>query len=86
MWCIEQPLKLAYPELYCIAYNKEAVVADLVHFRGDSVHWEVNFTRWFRIESLSLSHPFWKYCIQPRSKDMSRIRCVGNLLRLLGFR
>ena len=45
VWCIEQPLKLAYPELYRIACNKEAVVADFVHFRGDSVYWEVNFTR-----------------------------------------
>ena len=41
----EQPPKFAYPELYCIACNKEAVVADFVHFRGDSVHWEVNYTQ-----------------------------------------
>jgi hypothetical protein len=41
----EQPPKFAYPELYRIACNKEAVVADFVHFRGDSVHWEVNYTQ-----------------------------------------
>ena len=86
MWCIEQPLKLAYPELYHIACNKEPVVADFVHFQGDYVHWEVISLGWFRIGRLSLSHPFWKYWIQPRSKDMSRIRCVGNLLRLQDFR
>ena len=45
MWCSEEPLKLAYPALYRIAYVKEAVVADCVHFQGDFVHWEVNFIR-----------------------------------------
>ena len=56
MWCIEQPLKLAYPELNRIACNKDAVVADFIHFRGESVHWEENFTRLvqdWEIESVS---------------------------------
>uniref|UniRef100_A0A2N9FRM3 Reverse transcriptase domain-containing protein n=1 Tax=Fagus sylvatica TaxID=28930 RepID=A0A2N9FRM3_FAGSY len=39
------PMNLHTSELYRIACNKEAVVADFVHFRGDSVYWEVNFTR-----------------------------------------
>uniref|UniRef100_A0A2N9G2I3 Reverse transcriptase zinc-binding domain-containing protein n=1 Tax=Fagus sylvatica TaxID=28930 RepID=A0A2N9G2I3_FAGSY len=42
VWCSEEPLKLAYPALYRIAYVKEAVVADCVHFRGDFVHWEAD--------------------------------------------
>jgi hypothetical protein len=56
VWCIEQPLKLAYPELNRIACNKDAVVADFIHFRGESVHWEENFTRLvqdWEIESVS---------------------------------
>jgi hypothetical protein len=56
VWCIEQPLKLAYPELNRIACNKDAVVADFIHFRDESVHWEENFTRLvqdWEIESVS---------------------------------
>ena len=56
MWCGGEPLKDVFPELHCIARVKDAVVADYIHFRGDSVHWEVNFTRLvqdWEIESVS---------------------------------
>jgi hypothetical protein len=45
VWCGGDPLREAFPELYRIARVKEGVVADFLHFRGGSVHWEVNFTR-----------------------------------------
>ena len=45
VWCGGDPLRKVFPELYRIARVKEGVVADFLHIRGDSVHWEVNFTR-----------------------------------------
>uniref|UniRef100_A0A2N9EVU3 Reverse transcriptase domain-containing protein n=1 Tax=Fagus sylvatica TaxID=28930 RepID=A0A2N9EVU3_FAGSY len=45
VWCGEEPLKLAYPELYRIACVKDGLVADFVQCRGHDVHWEVTFTR-----------------------------------------
>ena len=45
VWCIEEPLKFVYPELYCIACVKDAPVADFVQFHGNAMHWEVTFTR-----------------------------------------
>uniref|UniRef100_A0A2N9FJQ0 Reverse transcriptase zinc-binding domain-containing protein n=1 Tax=Fagus sylvatica TaxID=28930 RepID=A0A2N9FJQ0_FAGSY len=39
------PLKSAYPELYRIARAKDAFVADNFQCRGDSIHWEVTFSR-----------------------------------------
>jgi hypothetical protein len=56
VWCLEEPLKVVYPELYRIACVKDAVVADFIQYRGESVHWEVNFI-WlvqdWEIESIS---------------------------------
>ena len=43
--CAEEPLKMAYPELYRIACVKDALVADFVQVQGNAVHWEVTFTR-----------------------------------------
>jgi hypothetical protein len=45
MWCIDGPLKSAYPKLYRIARAKDAFVADNFQCRGDSIHWEVTFSR-----------------------------------------
>ena len=58
VWCLEQPLKFAYPELYLTACNKEGVVADFVQFSGEVVHWDVHFTRMvqdWELESISSS-------------------------------
>ena len=44
VWCTEEPLKLAYPELYRIACVKDAPVSYFVQFWGNGVHWEVTFT------------------------------------------
>jgi hypothetical protein len=45
VWCIDSPLKSAYPELYRIARAKDAFVADNFQCRGNSIHWEVTFSR-----------------------------------------
>jgi hypothetical protein len=57
VWCGGEPLKDVFPELHRIARVQAAVVADHVHFQGDSVHWEVQFTRLvqdWELESVSL--------------------------------
>jgi hypothetical protein len=56
VWCAEEPLKMAYPELYRIACVKDAPVADFVQVRDNAVHWEVTFTRLaqdWELESIS---------------------------------
>jgi hypothetical protein len=44
-WCGDYPLKDIFPDLYCIACDKEAFVAAHLQLRNNSIHWEVNFTR-----------------------------------------
>ena len=58
VWCTDGSLKDAYPELYRIACIKDALVADYIHFRGDFVHWEVNFTRLAQDWELESVSPF----------------------------
>jgi hypothetical protein len=45
VWCTDGSLKEAYPELFRIARNKDACVADNFQRQGDSIHWEVTFSR-----------------------------------------
>ena len=45
VWCVGEPLKEAFRDLYHIARVKDATVTDSIHFRDDFVHWEVNFTQ-----------------------------------------
>uniref|UniRef100_A0A2N9F8V6 Reverse transcriptase zinc-binding domain-containing protein n=1 Tax=Fagus sylvatica TaxID=28930 RepID=A0A2N9F8V6_FAGSY len=44
VWCIDSPLKSAYPELYRITRAKDAFVADNFQCRGNSIYWEVTFS------------------------------------------
>jgi hypothetical protein len=44
-WCGVSPLKGAFPELFSIAADKDAVVADLLSVRNGKIHWEVTFVR-----------------------------------------
>jgi hypothetical protein len=42
---LDGSLRDAYPELFRIARDKEACVADNFQRLGDSIHWEVTFSR-----------------------------------------
>jgi hypothetical protein len=45
VWCGEQPLKGAFPELFSIACLRDASVADHLQFSNGSPQWNVNFVR-----------------------------------------
>jgi hypothetical protein len=45
LWCGTSTLKEAYLELFCIARNMDALVADHIQYRNDAVHWVLNMTR-----------------------------------------
>jgi hypothetical protein len=38
-------LKETFPELFCLARNRDALVADLMIAHNDVVHWDINFIR-----------------------------------------
>ena len=44
-WCGDQSLKLSFPELYSLARNPEATVAESMQIQGSSIHWDVVFIR-----------------------------------------
>ncbi len=43
-WCGDSPFKDIFPDLYCIARDKEAFVAAHLQLHNNSIHWEVSFT------------------------------------------
>ena len=45
VWCTDGSLKDAYLEFFRIARTKDACVADNFQRRGDSIYWEVTFSR-----------------------------------------
>jgi hypothetical protein len=45
IWCGDRPLKDSFPELFCLARNRDAMVADLRSVSNDTTHWDINFTR-----------------------------------------
>jgi hypothetical protein len=42
-WCEDCPLKDSFPELFFIARDKDALVADHMLVHNDEVHWDMNF-------------------------------------------
>uniref|UniRef100_A0A2N9HYE7 Reverse transcriptase zinc-binding domain-containing protein n=1 Tax=Fagus sylvatica TaxID=28930 RepID=A0A2N9HYE7_FAGSY len=44
-WCGDQPLKMSFPELYSLARNPEATVANTMQIQGSSIHWDVVFIK-----------------------------------------
>ena len=44
LWCGHLTLKAAYLELFRIARNKDALVADHIQYLIDAVHWFLHFT------------------------------------------
>ena len=45
VWCGDSTLKFSFPELYCIAWNQDAFVADLLQSRNGLICWELNFNQ-----------------------------------------
>jgi hypothetical protein len=35
----------SFPELFCLARNRDAMVADLRSVSNDMAHWDINFTK-----------------------------------------
>jgi hypothetical protein len=44
-WCGDGALKDVYLELYSIAQNKEAALADYICWNAGSRHWDITFMR-----------------------------------------
>lgn len=45
VWCGDFTLKFSFPELYRIARNQHAFVADLLQSRNGLIRWELNFNQ-----------------------------------------
>ena len=45
IWCGETTHKESFPDLYRLARNNEATVAEHLQVRDGSVHWELNFSQ-----------------------------------------
>jgi hypothetical protein len=43
VWCEDQPLKEPFVELFCLARNRDALVANLNIVTNDVVHWDMSF-------------------------------------------
>lgn len=57
MWHGDYPLKVAFPEFYCIIRAREASVAKIMCFSNGRPYWDVQFSRLvhdWELESLAL--------------------------------
>jgi len=43
--CGDHSQKVTFPELFCLAKNKDALVTDLMVAHNDVVHWDINFIK-----------------------------------------
>ena len=44
-WCGQTSLSVCYPELFRLSCNKDASVADFMHFTNVVLHWDLHFVR-----------------------------------------
>uniref|UniRef100_A0A2N9FUW6 Reverse transcriptase domain-containing protein n=1 Tax=Fagus sylvatica TaxID=28930 RepID=A0A2N9FUW6_FAGSY len=86
VWCTDGSLKDVYPELFRLARDKNACVADNFQRLGDSIHWESLLLALGRIRCAGspLKLTFFKYhpTIQPllvNGEDVSLGRAFGRL-------
>ena len=45
MWCKDHPLKESFPELFCLAWNSDAPMADLRVVSNNVVNWDISFIK-----------------------------------------
>ncbi len=45
LWCGDDVLQEAFSELFCIAWDKDALVANYLQICNDSIHWRLDFLR-----------------------------------------
>jgi hypothetical protein len=43
-WCGEAPLKMSFPDLFSIARDKDAAIADIMSFGPSGLHWDLSFS------------------------------------------
>uniref|UniRef100_A0A2N9GUF6 Reverse transcriptase domain-containing protein n=1 Tax=Fagus sylvatica TaxID=28930 RepID=A0A2N9GUF6_FAGSY len=77
VWCTDGSLKEAYPGLFRIARDKDACVADNFQRQGDSIHWEVTFSRlaqdWEMESFLSFLEILYSVTITSTGEDKGRL-------------
>jgi hypothetical protein len=45
VWCKDRPLKESFPELFCLARNRDALMADLRVVSNNVVNWDISFIK-----------------------------------------
>ena len=80
-WSGESSLVVCYPELFWICRNKEASVADLMHFTNGVLHWGLHFV-WDTRLGIGVFDDLYEYHLWfGNLGGLGRIRCAGNPIR-----
>jgi hypothetical protein len=73
-------LKDTFPELYCIAQEKDAYVADHLQLRNGSINWELNFIPAVHDWDLESISTFFDLLYSANVKGQVRISFIGSIL------
>jgi hypothetical protein len=76
IWCGTCSLKDGFPELFCMARNKEALVRDHIRYQNGVCLGILISLAMLKIGSSKLYLPSWSCFIQAQLKVMRRIECV----------